>query len=95
MKVNNQVFNDAPLIGEMSLRDNYQKVVEDRMLYMAICSALILRLGNEVILNQKELLLDATIYIKITDDQRGFMISVEGQRLIEEIDGQMELPLDE
>lgn len=89
------VFNDAPMIDALNLRDQYEKVVGDRMLYMAICSALVLRLGNDVTLLQKELLLDATVHIVMTDDQRGFTVSVDGQRLIEEIDGQMELPLDE
>lgn len=92
--MDNKVFNDAPMIAEIALRDQYSKVVGDRMLYMAICSALVRKLGNDVEIPQKELLLDATIHINMNAERNTFIVSVEGQKLIEETDGQRELPFD-
>lgn len=81
-----RVFDDSSMIAEMGVRDAYEKCRRDLQLYMAMCAALVRRLGNEVQIGQNELLLDCTIYTAMGDDMRSFKVWTEGQNLIEEVD---------
>lgn len=89
----NRVFNDAPMIAEMAIRDQYEKARGELQLYMAVCAALVNKLGGEVELHQRELLLDTTIHVSMSDFENTFKVWVDGNRMIEDINNQPELPL--
>ena len=91
-----QVFNDAAMIAEFSIRDTLDKVLEQRRFYAAAVAALVEKMGGEVTLFDRDLLMDRDIILDSVPPHGIKIKVVSRNKLVEEIDeDQMELPLEE